>query len=77
MIKINDRVIFIKCRSNLQTCIHCNKQIGKGKLGLSLSNRANLCNKNVWLHITCIGEFTELLIKSTKEHQKRLVAEVL
>ena len=77
-IKLNDRIMFSKCRTEkgYQVCIFCGEQIGKDKYGLSLRK---ICQNgiNVWLHSGCIEEFCKSIIKFKEDNIKKLLVKSL
>jgi len=77
-IKLNERIMFNKCRTEkgYQVCVFCGEQIGKGKVGLSLRK---ICANglNVWLHINCIEEFCKTIIKFKNDNMKKIIMENL
>jgi len=76
-IKVNNRIAFKKCKSEVQQCVHCGKIIGRGIVGLILRNKGEgiALKKNLWLHTICIDEFGDTLKRELIVNKDAIVAE--
>ncbi len=75
-IKINDRVNFTKCQSDVQRCIHCGELMTR-IIGINMTNKGDdlSLKKNLWLHIHCMNDFIKIVRKSYNKNKKKIFAE--
>lgn len=77
-INYNRDIGFTKCRtdSRFQYCSYCGKQIGEGRIGLSIAKRCST-RLNIWICVNCIEPFADAIKKFKKEKMKEILLESL
>lgn len=76
-IMINERIGFKNSRGNAQNCVHCGIRMGINTIGVCLTNKGDnlTIHKNLWLHTSCIDNFSKMLKKGYKNNKEQILAE--